>query len=179
MSLLHFVNLFPRGAIGPTSPFNLSILLPPLSLSLLFMYGSLSLSLPSSFYLVILWSVHDIHFVRISRGGFQARKPPPSRGSTWGKRETSNGFALSFPPSPLLLHLPVLHLCLSFSSASICISFSLIVYHPPPSLSLSFLFLFSSSCLSHNLPIHRKVVVPGMRLIPREYQELSKRTEVG
>ena len=83
------------------------------------------------------------------------------------------------PPPPFLLHLPVLHLCLSFSSASICISFSLIVYHPPPSLSLSFLFLFSSSCLSHNLPIHRKVVVPGMRLIPREYQELSKRTEVG
>lgn len=191
-----FRKLVPPRCNTPLPPFDLSILLLSLSLcpslspspspicshpfSRSPHRADLPLSLPSSFYLVILWSVHDIHFVRISRGGFQARKPPPSRGSMSGKRETSNGFALSFPP--LLLHLPIQPLCLSLSlslSLFLRIYLSRSLLSPIPPLPPPSLFLSSSSCLSRSLPIHRKVVVPGMRLIPREYQELSKRTEVG
>lgn len=205
---LAFRKLVPPRCNTPPSPFDLSILPLSLSHSLLRFKPPLPhrpsrspISLPSLFllsssYLVIPRSVHDIHFVRISRGGFQARKPPPSRGSTSGKRETSNGFALSsIPLFPLLLHLPIrpslylppfspLSLCvfpqsLRLScSASICISSSLITYHVPPrSLSLS--RPLSIHLTPRILPVHRKVVVPGMRLIPREYQEPSKRTEVG
>lgn len=167
LSPLHFVNSFPRGAIRlprpSTSRFYLSLILPFVHCLSRFPprhpydHRSLSLFLLSSSYLVILRSVHDIHFVRISRGGFQARKPPPSRGSTSGKRETSNGLALScIPLFPLLLHLPIrsfpplslsLFLRQSFflsCSASICISSSLITYHLlpprfPPSFALSLL----------------------------------------
>lgn len=112
--------------------------------------ADLPLYLPLSFYLVILWSVHDIHFVRISRGGFQARKPPPSRGSMSGKRETSNGLALSSPPSSASAYPTSLSLFLHlFSSVSICISFSLIVYPSPFFLPL---YLFLSLSLLFLLP---------------------------
>jgi len=74
----------------------------------------------------------------------------------------SLSFSISFPP-----HL-YLYLVLSYR-----LSFSFSLFLP------LLLVLSSSSCLSRSLPIYRKVMVPGMRLIPREYQELSKRTEVG
>lgn len=124
-----FRKLVPPRCNTPLPPFDLSILL--LSLVLPSDRADLPLSLPSSFYLVILWSVHDIHFVRISRGGFQARKPPPSRGSMSGKRETSNGFALSFPP----------FFCICLSDLSVSL---------PPSLFLPFI---SRSLLSPILPL--------------------------
>lgn len=151
---LHFVNSVPPRCNTPLSPFDLSIppfLRTPLSLSRF----SFSLvpsrvpisprSLPFLFYLVTLRSVHDIHFVRISRGGFQARKPPPSRGSTSGKRKTSNGFDLSLS---LFFRICLSSLSLSlFLSRSphlcICISSPLIAY-----LSHSFPLSLSSPLLS-------------------------------
>lgn len=158
LSFLHFVNLFPPAVQYTPLPFrspdftflSLSLFLSPSrSFSRSPHRADLPLSLPSSFYLVILWSVHDIHFVRISRGGFQARKPPPSRGSMSGKRETSNGFALSSPPLSLLLDLPIRPLCLSFPPYLFVSRSLLSPISPPlrPPLSVSFSPLAFLACL--------------------------------
>lgn len=183
LSPLHFVNSFPRGAIRlprpSTSRFYLSLSFSPsFTASPVFLsvtpydHRSLSLFLLSSSYLVILRSVHDIHFVRIFRGGFQARKPPPSRGSTSGKRETSNGLALScIPLFPLLLHLPIrsfpplsLFLCFSVS-----LSFSLALH-----LFVSRPLLSPTTYCHHVFPPHslflscdRSLSTPVPRVFPR------------
>lgn len=176
LSLLHFVN-FPRGAIHlshfSTSRFYLFLFFPlilALSLILPIVPISLFLSLPLSIRLscgACTISISCGYPVADSRHESRHHPAGVCRGNA--KRQT--GSLSPFSPSSTSAYPTSLSLS-SFSSTSICISFSLLAY--PLSL-----FLSSSSCLSRSLPIHRKVVVPGMRLIPREYQELSKRTEVG
>lgn len=85
---------------------------------------------------------------------------------------------LSFSVSPSvflsLLLCIYLYLVLSYHLPPTATTFS-----PPHSLFLSCdRSLDPPRCPAYSR-VHRKVVVPGMRLIPREYQEPSKRTEVG
>lgn len=102
----------------------------------------------STLYLVIPRSVHDIHFVRIPRGGFQARKPPTSRGRrSEGKRQTRSPSVLSFS--------------ISVSCVPTC-----------------FFFFSSLSSFLRRAPSTdgKRWCRPGMRTIPWEYREPSKRT---
>lgn len=184
MSFLHFVNLFPRGAIHLSHLstfrfcFSLSLYLSAslsftLSLVLPIVPISLFLSLPLS-----IWLSCGACTISISCGYPVADSRHESRhhpaGVCRGNAKRQTGSPSPSPSSSASAYPTSLSLFLYlFSFASICISFSLIAY------PIHSLFLSSTSCLSRSLPIHRKVVVPGMRLIPREYQELSKRTEVG
>lgn len=176
MSLLHFVNLFPRGAIHfshlPTSRFYFS-------------HSFSSSSRSPSFSPLLFLSGYPVERARYP---FRADIPwriPGTKAATLPREyvgETRNVKRVRPLLPPLLLHLPIRPLCLSFSISfppHVFVFRSLLspilpLFASPLTLSLLFL-----SCLSRSLPIHRKVVVPGMRLIPREYQELSKRTEVG
>jgi len=154
LSLLHFVNLFPHGAICLIPPFNLSILLLSLSLSL-----SLSITLSRSsshsiepislvlFLPLSIWLSCGACTISISCGYPVADSRHESRHHPAGVRR-GNAKRQTGSPSPSTSVYPTsLSLSLSLSlflRISICISFSLIAYH---SLSLSFSPFFSFSPL--------------------------------
>lgn len=208
LSPLHFVNSFPRGAIRlprpSTSRFYLSLILPfvhclsrfplrhpvrsPISFSLsplLFLSGYPAKRARYPFRADIPWRIP---------GTKAATIPREYVGET---RNVKRARPLLHPalPSSSASAYPIVSPPLSFSvspsvflSLLLCIYLYLVLsYHLPPtattfsplirSFSLA-IALYPPRCPAYSR-VHRKVVVPGMRLIPREYQEPSKRTEVG
>lgn len=209
MSPLHFVNSFPRGAIRlprpSTSRFYLSLILPfvhclsrfplrhpvrsPISFSLsplLFLSGYPAKRARYPFRADIPWRIPGTKAATIPREYVgETRNVKRARPLLHPALPSSSASAYPIVP-PLSLSLFLRQSFFLSCSASICISSSLITYHllpprfpPPHSLFLSCdRSLDPPRCPAYSR-VHRKVVVPGMRLIPREYQEPSKRTEVG
>lgn len=204
--LLHFVNSFPRGAIRlprpSTSRFYFSLILPfvpcfsrfplrhpvrsPISFSLsplLSLSGYPAERARYPFRADIPWRIPGTKAATIPREYVgETRNVKRARPLLHPALPSSSASAypivspsLSFPVSPSvflsLLHRIYLYLVLSYHLPPIATTFF-------PSLALSLSRSFSIP-VPRILPVHQKVVVLGMRLIPREYQEPSKRTEVG
>lgn len=209
MSPLHFVNSFPRGAIRlprpSTSRFYLSLILPfvhclsrfslrhpvrsPISFSLpplLFLSGYPAKRARYPFRADIPWRIPGTKAATIPREYVgETRNVKRARPLLHPALPSSSASAYPIVPPPLSFSVsPSV-----FLSLLLCIYLYLVLsYHLPPTATTFFPphSLFLSCDRSLDPPrcpaysrVHRKVVVPGMRLIPREYQEPSKRTEVG
>lgn len=187
-----FRKLVPPRCNTPLSSFDLSILPTSLSLSssLFPCHFSRSLRVPISLFLFLplsIWLSCGACTISISCGypvadsRHESRHYPAGVRRANAKRQTgslTHSLSISlFPSSSASAYSTSLPLLLSFPLDLFV--FHSLSYRLFTACALSLSRFLSSSHLSRSLPIHQKVVVPGMRLIPREYQEPSKRTEVG